>query len=60
MEIGFNSQYLTEVLGNADGEEVVFAFSSPNRAGVLTPSEQYEGEEMLMLIMPVMLNPTYA
>lgn len=59
MVIGFNSVYLTEVLGNIDSEDVIFEFSSPNRAGVVTPAEQPEGEEMLMLIMPVMLN-TYA
>ena len=59
MEIGFNSQYLQEVLSNVDGEDVVFEFSSPNRAGVVSPSEGAEGEDLLMLIMPVMLN-TYA
>ena len=59
MTIGFNANYLTEVLKNIDAEDVVFAFSSPNRAGVVTPREQAEGEDMLMLIMPVMLN-TYA
>ncbi len=59
MEIGFNSVYLTEVLSNVDADDVVFEFSSPNRAGVVTPAVQKEGEEMLMLIMPVMLN-TYA
>ncbi len=59
MEIGFNSQYLQEVLSNIDGEDVVFEFSSPNRAGVVSPAEGADGEELLMLIMPVMLN-TYA
>lgn len=59
MEIGFNSVYLTEVLSNVDAEDVQLEFSSPNRAGVVTPAEQHDGEEMLMLIMPVMLN-TYA
>ena len=59
MVIGFNAVYLTEVLSHLDAEEVVFEFSSPNRAGVVTPQEQLDGEEMLMLIMPVMLN-TYA
>ena len=59
MEIGFNSQYLQEVLANVDGEDTVFEFSSPNRAGVVSPAEPAEGEELLMLIMPVMLN-TYA
>ncbi|MFT5142300.1 MAG: DNA polymerase-3 subunit beta [Rhodothermales bacterium] len=59
MVIGFNAVYLTEVLSNIDGEEVLFEFSSPNRAGVVTPLAQRDGESMMMLIMPVMLN-TYA
>ena len=59
MVIGFNAIYLTEVLSNLDDEDVVFEFSSPNRAGVVTPQEQKDGEEIMMLIMPVMLN-TYA
>ncbi len=59
MVIGFNSVYLTEVLSNIDTDDVVFEFSSPNRAGVVTPASQDKGEQILMLIMPVMLN-TYA
>lgn len=59
MVIGFNAGYLTEVLGNVDSDEVVLEFSSPNRAGVVMPHDQTEGEDLLMLIMPVMLN-TYA
>lgn len=59
MVIGFNAVYLTEVLSNLDADEVKFEFSSPNRAGVVTPLEQRKGESMMMLIMPVMLN-TYA
>ncbi len=56
MEIGFNSVYLTEVLSNMEADEIVFEFSSPNRAGVVRPAEQAEDEDILMLIMPVMLN----
>ena len=59
MEIGFNSQYLTEVLDNVDVEEVIFELSTPNRAGIVFPQQQADNEEILMLIMPVMLN-TYA
>lgn len=59
MEIGFNAQYLTEVLNNVDSDDVQFEFSSPNRAGVVTPQNQEPGEKIMMLIMPVMLN-TYA
>jgi DNA polymerase-3 subunit beta len=62
MEIGFNSEYLTEVLSNVDCDEVVFELSSPNRAGIVLPrepSDEAPEEDILMLIMPVMLN-TYA
>jgi len=59
MVIGFNSVYLNEVLSHIDSEDIVFDFSTPNRAGVVTPNVQEDGEEMMMLIMPVMLN-TYA
>jgi DNA polymerase-3 subunit beta len=59
LEIGFNSLYLSDILNNIDSQDAVFEFSTPNRAGVVTPAEQSEDEDMLMLIMPVMLN-TYA
>src|SRR5690625_2325789 len=59
MEIGFNAKYLSDVLGNVDDEEVYLEFSTPNRAGIVKPSEEEENEQMLMLVMPVMLN-TYA
>ncbi|MCS3633815.1 DNA polymerase-3 subunit beta [Salinibacter ruber] len=59
MEIGFNSEYLTEVLSNVECDEVVFELSSPNRAGIVLPREGADDEDILMLIMPVMLN-TYA
>jgi DNA polymerase-3 subunit beta len=56
MEIGFNAKYLGDVLSNIDDEEVTFEFSSPNRAGIVKPSEENENEDILMLVMPVMLN----
>lgn len=59
MEIGFNAKYLADVLNNIDGDEVFFEFSTPNRAGIVKPSEEDDSEQMLMLVMPVMLN-TYA
>jgi DNA polymerase-3 subunit beta len=59
IEIGFNARYLSDVLSNVDGEEVKFEFSSPNRAGIVKPLEEDEDEQILMLVMPVMLN-TYA
>ncbi|HEX6983135.1 MAG TPA: DNA polymerase III subunit beta [Balneolaceae bacterium] len=56
MEIGFNAKYLADVLSNIDGDEVNFEFSTPNRAGIVKPSDEDDDEQMLMLVMPVMLN----
>lgn len=57
MEIGFNSRFLIEMLSNLTSDEVNIEMSAPNRAGILTPTEKDdEAEEILMLVMPVMLN----
>jgi DNA polymerase-3 subunit beta len=57
MEIGFNSKFLAEMLSNIDTEEVQFEMSSPSRAGVMLPAKNGNKEEdILMLVMPVMLN----
>ena len=57
IEIGFNSRFLVEMLNNLESEEVIIELSAPNRAGILLPDGVLEeGEEFLMLVMPVMLN----
>ena len=57
MQIGFNSKFLLEMLNNLSSEEVSLEMSLPNRAGILTPMDGLdEGEQVLMLVMPVMLN----
>ena len=57
MEIGFNSKFLVDMLNNLSSEEVNLELSAPNRAGIIRPSEPEEpGEDVLMLVMPVMLN----
>jgi DNA polymerase-3 subunit beta len=57
MEIGFNSKFLMEMLSNLEAKEVVLEMSAPNRAGILVPAEpEREHEDVLMLVMPVMLN----
>ena len=56
MEIGFNAKFLIEMLNNLSGEEITIEMSSPNRAGLLFPSLRDENEDILMLVMPVMLN----
>lgn len=57
MEIGFNSRFLQEMVSNIDSEEVRLEMSAPNRAGILLPVDVgSENEDLLMLVMPVMLN----
>jgi len=57
MEIGFNSKFLAEMLSNLSCENVNLEMSAPNRAGILLPTEnENPAEDILMLVMPVMLN----
>ena len=56
IEIGFNSRFLMEMLNNMDTEHIIFELSAPNRAGLLSPESNNDGEDVLMLVMPVMLN----
>ena len=56
IEIGFNAKFLIEMLKNLSCEEVMLEMSTPNRAGLLLPQNGDENEDVLMLVMPVMLN----
>ncbi|HLT88472.1 MAG TPA: DNA polymerase III subunit beta [Sphingobacterium sp.] len=56
MEIGFNAKFLVEMLSNLNSSEVVIEMSTPNRAGLLIPAVKEDNEDILMLVMPVMLN----
>ena len=58
MEIGFNSRFLLDMLNNLDAQQITLELSAPNRAGIIRPLHDGEatGEDILMLVMPVMLN----
>lgn len=57
MEIGFNSRFLVDMLSNLNCENIVLELSAPNRAGIILPVEKdSDAENILMLVMPVMLN----
>ena len=57
MEIGFNSRFFQEMLNNIDNEDVRIEMSAPNRAGLILPVDnENKDEDILMLVMPVMLN----
>jgi DNA polymerase III subunit beta len=56
IEIGFNAKFLVEMLSNMDSEQIRLTMSAPNKAGVILPAEKDASEDILMLVMPVMLN----
>lgn len=57
MEIGFKSVFLLEILTNIESPDVVLELADPTRAGLLLPSESSnEAEDVLMLLMPMMIN----
>ena len=56
MNIGFKGSSLSEILSNLDSEEVIIQLADPSRAGIIVPAEQPENEDVLMLIMPMLLN----
>ena len=56
MTIGFNAKFLVEMLGVMEGDEVKIELSTPTRAGIMRPTEPIDGEDILMLVMPVMLS----
>ena len=56
MSIGFKSTFLIDILNNISSQEIVMELADPSRAGVIVPVEQDAEEDVLMLLMPMMLN----
>jgi DNA polymerase III subunit beta len=56
MEIGFKSTFLLEILANLSSTDIKIELSDPTRAGLMLPEETDEEENMLMLLMPMMIN----
>ncbi|KPL16677.1 MAG: DNA polymerase III subunit beta [Bacteroides sp. SM23_62] len=57
MEIGFKSTFLIEILSNLSSADVVVELSDPTRAGIMLPAvSENEAEDVLMLLMPMMIN----
>jgi DNA polymerase-3 subunit beta len=54
--IAFNARFLIEMLNAADSEEVRLELSTPTKAGIIKPTEMDDSEDVLMLVMPLMLN----
>ncbi|MEO5500916.1 MAG: DNA polymerase III subunit beta, partial [Ginsengibacter sp.] len=56
LQIAFNAKFLIEMLSAADNNDIVMELSTPTKAGIVKPTEKVENEELLMLVMPLMLN----
>jgi len=57
MGIGFKSAFMFDILQAIESENVVVAMSDPSRACLVFPLEnESEQEDLLMLIMPMMIN----
>jgi DNA polymerase-3 subunit beta len=56
IQIAFNAKFMIEMLSAAETDDVRLELSTPSKAGLIKPSEQAEGEDLLMLVMPLMLN----
>lgn len=57
IEIGFKSVFLLEILANIASQDVMIELADPTRAGLFLPAEtENEAEELLMLLMPMMIN----
>ena len=56
MSIGFKSTFLIDILNNINSTEVIVELADPSRAGLILPFENEENENVLMLLMPMLLN----
>lgn len=56
MTIGFKGFFLIDILNTIPSQQVVLELADPSRAGVIVPAEQEEHGNLLMLLMPMMLN----
>jgi DNA polymerase-3 subunit beta len=55
MEIGYNANYLKEILTKTDSDQVEFNFREPVSAAIIKPAKQPDGEDYFCLLMPLRL-----
>ena len=56
MDIGFNTQYVNDILTHVDDDETLFKLHSPTKACIIEPGKKKEGEDLMLLLMQVRLN----
>lgn len=56
LSIGFKGTSLIDILNNINNDDIILKLGDPSRAGIIVPAEQPQDENILMLLMPMMLN----
>lgn len=56
MTIGFSATFLVEILSTITTDDVVISLSDPGRPGIFCPSENPEGTDLVMLLMPMTIS----
>ncbi len=56
MAIGFKAPFLIEILSSIASDDVILELADPARAGLILPAENEPNEDLLMLLMPMLLN----
>jgi len=56
LQIAFNARFLIEMLNAAETNDVRVELATATKAGIIKPTEAEENEDLLMLVMPLMLN----
>ena len=56
ISIGFKGSSFIEILSNFDCQEITIQLADPSRAGLVLPSEQPDDQDVLMLMMPMLIN----
>lgn len=56
MAIGFKAPFLIDLLSSIESADVQLKLADPARAGLILPAENAENEDVLMLLMPMLLN----
>lgn len=56
ISIGFSCQFMLEIANILEGEALTLSLADPSRPGIVEPADQNPNDEVLMLLMPMMLN----
>ena len=56
LSIGFKGSSFIDILSSFNCPEVIIQLADPSRAGLVLPSEQPENQDVLMLMMPMLIN----